>query len=69
MVFGMEEGRVCSVVNCGANAVRSISLEKFKGVDLNVNPVRRRVYLCKEHYKIYKKQRKKFERLERLRWK
>ena len=65
----MAKRRICSVVGCGKEAVRSVSIEKMKDVDLKYTPVGRRVYLCKEHYKIYKKQRKKIERYERMRWK
>jgi hypothetical protein len=60
--------RKCSVVGCGGDAVRSISKEKFKGVELDVGGSGRRVYLCKEHYKIFKKHRRKIERYERMRW-
>ncbi len=68
-VSKMTEGKTCSVVGCGAPAVKSISREKMKGVDLQVSSKGRRIYLCKEHYKIYKKQRKKIEKYERMRWK
>jgi len=64
----MPRSKVCSVDGCDSPSIRSVSIEKFKGVDLKVNPVGRRIYLCKEHNKIYKKARAKIERYERMRW-
>ena len=65
----MPKEKVCSVDGCNQPAVKTVSIDKFKEVDLKVNPQGRKVYLCKEHYKVYKKCRKKIERLERMRWK
>ena len=64
----MEKTHICSVIGCNKPAIRSVSVDKMQGVDLKYTPYRRRVYLCKEHYKIYKKQRRKIERFERMRW-
>lgn len=64
----MRRGRTCSVVGCEKPAVKSVSVDKMQGVDLKYKAQGRRVYLCKEHYKLYKKGRRKIERYERLRW-
>ncbi len=60
---------ICSVEGCGEVAVRSLSINKVREAGLDVKPSGRRVYLCKKHYKEFKKRRKKLDRLERLRWK
>ena len=65
----MDKLRICSVVGCNNPAVKSVSVDRMQGVDLKVTPHGRRVYLCKDHYKIYKKQRRKIEKYERMRWK
>ena len=39
--------------NCGYEAVRSVSVPKVKTTGLDVEDMR--TYLCKEHYKEYKK--------------
>lgn len=64
----MVEERICSVVGCRSPAVKSISRERMKDLGLQVSSKGRRVYLCREHYKIYKKHRRKIERYERMRW-
>lgn len=64
----VEKGAKCSVSGCGSEAVRSISAEKVKSVGLRVGN-ERRAYLCKEHYKEYKKKTKKDKQLERMRYK
>jgi len=60
--------KVCSVKGCNEPAIKTISVTKFEGVNLEVEAVGRKIYLCKKHYKEYKKQRKNIERLERWRW-
>jgi len=60
--------RVCSVEGCNNPAVRSLSYEEASKANLRFKTKARRVYLCKEHYKIYKKSVKKLKRLERWRW-
>jgi thymidine kinase len=61
----IEKGVKCSV--CGKPAVRSISADKVKGAGLSVG-VEKRAYLCREHYKDYKKKTKKDKTLERWRY-
>lgn len=54
----IAKGQVCSVESCDKPAVRSISREKVEeskvGFKLK-NSSSRRVYLCREHYKEFKK--------------
>jgi hypothetical protein len=56
------------VSGCGSEAVRSISADKVKAAGLKVGN-EKRAYLCKEHYKEYKKKTKKDKQLEKLRYK
>jgi len=62
--------RVCSVRGCEEEAVKSISVEKIResGINLELEAFGRRAWLCKKHYKEYKKARRKLDRLERMRW-
>jgi hypothetical protein len=47
--------------------VRSLSAEKVKKAGLKVTG-EKRAYLCKEHYKEYKKKTKKDKQLEKWRY-
>jgi hypothetical protein len=74
MTKGESMGRVakgvkCGVSGCGGEAVRSLSAEKVRSAGLNVSSDERRAYLCKEHYKEYKKKTKKEKMVERWRYK
>ncbi len=53
---------------CNESAARSLSKNKLAESNLDTADDRR-VYLCREHYKQWKKSTKKAEDLERLRWK
>ena len=64
----VKKGVRCSVVGCENEAVRSVSPEQMAGVGLEVGSVRR-VYLCEEHYKFYKKRKRKEKMIEAWRWK
>ncbi len=65
------KGQACSVSGCGKQAERSLPLEDashaFKSSELQTNPGSRRVYLCDNHYKVYKKGTKKEKTLEKWR--
>jgi len=65
----IDKGVKCSVSGCGREAVRSLSTEKVRSAGLNVGSNERRAYLCKEHYKEYKKKTKKDKQLEQWRYK
>jgi len=64
----IAKGVKCSVSGCGQEAVRSLSAEKVRAAGLRVGS-ERRAYLCKEHYKEYKKKTKKDKQLEQWRYK
>lgn len=71
VVFGL--GRVgkgvrCSVVGCDRVAVRSLGANRVLAAGLRVGSGRR-VFLCKEHYREFKKVTKKDRMLERWRFK
>lgn len=61
----IDKGAKCSV--CGMEAVRSISSDKVKAAGLKVGDDKR-AYLCKEHYKEYKKKTKKDKTLDKWRY-
>jgi len=62
----IDKGVKCSVSSCEKDAMRSIAAGKVTAAGLKVN-VERRAYLCKEHYKEYKKATKKDRTLEKWR--
>ena len=62
-------GTTCNVKGCSKPAVRSLSAAKVAAAGLEVSGGGRRVYLCKEHYKQYKKLSRKERKLEQARWK
>ena len=64
----VAKGIKCSVVGCGKEAVRSLSNEKVSAAGLKVGTARR-AYLCKDHYKEFKKETKKEKMLEKWRYK
>jgi len=64
----IDKGVKCSVSGCGREAVRSLSTNKARSSGLNVVSSERRVYLCKEHYKEYKKKTKKEKMLDKWRY-
>jgi len=64
----VDKGVRCSVSGCSKAAIRSLSSEKVKSAGLNVGGGERRAYLCKDHYKDYKKRTKKEKMLEKWRY-
>jgi thymidine kinase len=65
----IDKGVKCSVSGCSREAIRSLSTEKVRSAGLNVGSSERRSYLCKEHYKEYKKKTKKEKMFEKWRYK
>jgi len=63
----VSKGVKCSVTGCSNDAIRSLATDKVKGAGLKVGEGRR-VYLCKEHYKEFKKETKKDRALEKWRY-
>jgi len=64
----VAKGIKCSVAGCDKQAVRSLPRENVSTLGLNVGEARR-AYLCKDHYKEFKKGTKKERMLERWRYK
>ncbi|MEM3578884.1 MAG: hypothetical protein QXL54_01500 [Candidatus Bathyarchaeia archaeon] len=63
------KGVKCSVVGCGREAARSLSVEKVKMAGLSVSSNERRAYLCESHYKEFKKRTKRERKIEQWRFK
>ena len=63
----VKRGVGCSVKGCSKPAVRSVSVERAKAAGLDVEG--RRAYLCEEHYKEFKRRRKKERLVEKWRFK
>ncbi len=62
----VKKGVKCSVKGCNEEAVRSLSVAKVKNAGLDVE-ADRRAYLCREHYKEFKKGNKKDAQIEKWR--
>ena len=62
----VSKGIKCSVEGCDNEAVRSLDSEKVQSTGLKVRG-ERRVYLCKIHYKEYKKATKKNKIIDKWR--
>ena len=63
----VEKGVKCNVSGCGREAVRSLSGDKVRAV-LSVNSSEKRAYICKEHYKEFKKKTKKDKTIDKWRY-
>ena len=64
----IDKGVKCSVSGCGREAVRSVSTGKAKSAGLKVSSNEKRVYLCREHYKEFKKKTKKDKTIDKWRY-
>lgn len=64
----IDKGVKCSVSGCGREAARSISTDKVKSAGLKVGSSEKRAYLCREHYKEFKKKTKKDKTLDKWRY-
>jgi hypothetical protein len=63
----IAKGAKCNVSGCSREAVRSLSAEKVRAAGLKVGS-EKKAYLCKEHYKEYKKKTKKDRQIEKWRY-
>jgi hypothetical protein len=66
-----ERSDLCSVSGCNQPFKRTLSYDKVKGALPHLSfkgKEPRRVHLCKDHYKEYKKATKEDRKLERLGW-
>ena len=64
----VDKGAKCDAAGCSNSAERSLSREQMAGSGLSVGGAGRRMYLCHDHYKAWKKATKKSKSLERARW-
>ena len=64
----IDKGVKCSVSGCSMEAVRSLSTGKARSAGLNVGSNEKRVYVCKEHYKEFKKKTKKDKTIDKWRY-
>jgi hypothetical protein len=64
----IDKGVTCSVSGCKETAVKSISRSQLTGSGLSVGGDGRRVYLCHDHAKAWRKSTKKDRDAERARW-
>ncbi|MCK5548703.1 MAG: hypothetical protein KAI64_06785 [Thermoplasmata archaeon] len=63
-----KKEKLCSIEGCRSPSARSISMKSAKKAFSGFKEDSRRAYLCKEHYKKYRKSTKKDRKLERLDW-
>ncbi len=60
---------MCSVVGCEGEGVRSLSRRKVASAVTDVEVAEgRRAYLCRDHYKKYKKATRMDRTIDRLTW-
>jgi hypothetical protein len=64
----IDKGQKCSVSGCGNEAARSIPVDKVKAAGLSVSSSEKRAYICKDHYKEYKKKTKKDKTIDKWRY-
>ena len=60
----------CDVADCEREIKRSLSFKKVQDAlpKLKFGPVSKKVHLCKDHYKEYKKATKDKRKIETLTW-
>ena len=64
----VDKGVSCSVSGCKNPSERSIGKDQLGASGLSVSGEGRRVYLCRDHYKVWKKATKKDREMQRARW-
>lgn len=64
----IDKGVKCDVSGCKNEAVRSLNADKAKKAGLKVSSNEKRAYVCREHYKEFKKATKKDKTLEKWRY-
>jgi hypothetical protein len=64
----IEKGVSCSISGCKNTAVKSVSRSQLAGSGLSAGGDGRRVYLCHDHSKEWKKSTKKDRDAQRARW-
>jgi thymidine kinase len=64
----IDKGVKCSVGGCSRDAVRSLSTGKAKSAGLSIGSSEKRVYVCRDHYKEFKKKTKKDKTIDKWRY-
>jgi hypothetical protein len=65
----IDKGVNCSIQGCGQTAQRSMSGSKASmALNLDLDSTSKRIYLCKAHYREWKKASKNERENERARW-
>ena len=65
----VDKGVNCSVQGCDQTAQRSMSGSKASmALDMDLDSSSKRIYLCKAHYREWKKASKNERENERARW-
>ena len=65
----VDKGVACSVQGCDEVALRSMSGSKAAmAIDLMIDSSNKRIYLCRQHYRDWKKSTKEDRENERARW-
>ena len=65
----VDKGVNCSIQGCDQTAQRSMSGSKASmALNLDLDPTSKRIYLCKVHYREWKKASKNERENERARW-
>ncbi len=63
----VAKGVKCSVVGCGRDASRSLPSDKVVAAGLKISE-ERHAYLCRDHYKEFKKATRKDRMLDKWRY-
>ncbi len=63
----VSKGAKCSVEGCGKEATRSLHIDSVTAAGLKAQGTRR-AYLCRDHYKDYKKATRKEKMLDKWRY-
>jgi hypothetical protein len=61
-----EGTKTCDILGCDRPAERSLSAKKVEKAGLDIEDVKGKVHLCKDHYKEYKKASRTDRKLETL---
>ncbi len=66
----MPAEEICGVVACGKEAKRSLSTQKVKQAlpELKLIGDPRRIHLCRDHYRQFRKKTKEERELDRATW-
>jgi hypothetical protein len=63
----ISKGEKCSAKGCAKEAIRSLPIDDVTSAGIEVQGTRR-VYLCRDHYKQYKKATKKDKMVDKWRY-